>query len=133
MLTIRSLSDFDAMPKGPIRSLIAERLGMLAEYGPYDPALGWFVVVEVGDSVDWPADMPCPDVQLDSDEVPFSDPAWCSPFEFCIQHDCGVFELVRVLSDAGEAVAIFVPDDPGIPAEWLTLCRTLAEASHADS
>lgn len=133
MLTIRSLNDFEAMPEGPIRSLIAERLAMLAEYGDYDPSLGWFLVVEVGDAVDWPADMPCPSLLLDSGDVPFGDPAWFSPFEFCIRHDCGVFELVRVLSDAGEAVAIFAPDDPGIPAELLSMCRTLAEVSHADS
>lgn len=131
MKIIRSLTDLDGIPKSLIRSMVDERIAMLSEYGPYVPELGWFVIVEAGD-VDIPVGVPCPSLFEDADGIRFDAHGYFSPYEFCIQQD-GVFELVRVLSDAGEAVAIFVPDGPEISAELLTMCRTLAEVNHADS
>lgn len=131
MKTIRSLSEFEQLPASSIRDLIGERLTMLEEYGVYSPRLGWFLIVEAGDKPEYPEDWPCPPLLLDSADLPIDAPGYFSPYEFCVRHDCGVFELVRVVCDDGESVAIFVPDRPEISVDLLRLCRTL-EAVHAN-
>lgn len=132
MKIIRSLNDFHALPESPVQAMVAERIAMLEEFGPYVPTLGWFVIVETGD-VDVPVDAPCPSLLEDGDGLHFGDRGYFSPFEFCTRHDSGIFELVRVLSDSGEAVAVFVPDAPGISTNLLLLCRTFQEICHAHS
>lgn len=126
MKIIRSLNDFEHLQVGPVRELIGEALTMLQEFGPYRPELGWFLVAEPEDHPEHPEDWPCPPLLLDADGLTWGDPEYYSPFEFCIRHECGVFELVRILSDAGEAVAIYVPDRPDSPPALLQLCRSLA-------
>ncbi len=130
MQTIRHPNDVRFLRDETIQQLVAERFAMLAEYGPYVPEThGWFLIVEPGDDPAQPESLPCPALLGDDDRIRFGEEGYFSPFEFCEFHDGKVFELVRVISDAGEAVAIFIPDLPGVSPDLLCLCRTLAANS----
>lgn len=130
MQMIRHPNDVRLVRHAGIQSLIGERFAMLEEYGPYDPdELGWFLVIESGDQPLQCERWPCPPLLQDEDGLPVDHPDFCSPYEFCIRHDTGIFELVRVLSDGGEAVAIFIPDQPDISTDLIHLCRTLSAQS----
>ena len=98
---------------------------LIAEYGEYNPQeLGWFVYVETTD-----ADNDCrayhPNLLTDYDGIEFGQADYYSPYEFCIDHgDC--YELVRVLSDGGEAIAVFVPKEATNCPLMLQLCQSIA-------
>lgn len=98
---------------------------LIAEYGEYNPQeLGWFVYVETTDT-----DNDCrahhPNLLTDYDGIEFGQASYYSPYEFCIDHgDC--YELVRVLSDGGEAIAVFVPKDATNCPLMLQLCQSIA-------
>ena len=98
---------------------------LISEYGEYNPQeLGWFVYVETTD-----ADNDCrayhPNLLTDYDGIEFGQADYYSPYEFCIDHgDC--YELVRVLSDGGEAIAVFVPKEATNCPLMLQLCQSIA-------
>ena len=98
---------------------------LIAEYGEYNPQeLGWFVYVETTDT-----DNDCrayhPNLLTDYDGIEFGQADYYSPYEFCIDHgDC--YELVRVLSDGGEAIALFVPKEATHCPLMLQLCQSIA-------
>lgn len=52
MRCLRDEAAVAGMPDGAIRDLLTERIAAMTEGGPFDPDLhGYFVLVEVGDSV----------------------------------------------------------------------------------
>jgi hypothetical protein len=128
MLAIKSQFEITSIEHEHIRSLVIERFAMLRRDFPesYDPARhGWFLIIGDGDVLDEAIQAGCPPLLLDADDVPFGDDDYFNPYEFCVDHgDC--FELVRVISDYGEAVTIFVPKSPFIHPSLWQLCQTLS-------
>lgn len=123
MLIIRDPADVKLILEPSIRALVQERFCyLLAEYeAPYRPELhGWFAVLEGRDSpeayqvfvADWEGHLPDED-------------AYSSPFECCENH-AESYELVRVLADCGEAVALYVPKTLPDDDALIQLCRTLS-------
>lgn len=109
-----------------VQQLVGQRFTeLINEYGEYNPQeLGWFVYVEITDT-----DNDCrahhPNLLTDYDGIEFGQAGYYSPYEFCIDHgDC--FELVRVLSDGGEAIALFVPKNAVSCPLMLQLCQSIA-------
>ena len=127
MLVIRNPEDIPLVSDGEIRSLITERVRMLAEDEPYEPDThGYFIAMEPGDSLE----------RL-RDEMGFSvlenrftgkklgDPDF-SPCAEVIEEQATFFDAVYVIGDAGLGINLFVPKQPGVPAELLALCERYA-------
>ena len=109
-----------------IQQLVQQRFSeLIEEYGDYNPQeLGWFVCVESSDT-----DRDCrafhPSLLTDYNGNEFGQVGYYSPYEFCTDHgDC--YELVRVLSDGGEAIAVFVPKEAAACPMLLQLCESIA-------
>lgn len=126
MLTVNQTGMQTRITHTHIRQLTQQRLtDLIAEYGEYNPQeLGWFVYVETTDT-----DNDCrahhPNLLTDYDGIEFGQAGYYSPYEFCIDHgDC--YELVRVLSDGGEAIAVFVPKEATNCPLMLQLCQSIA-------
>ena len=116
-----------------IQQIVVQRFNeLIKEYGEYNPQeLGWFVFVEITDT-----DHHCrahqPNLLTDYDDIEFGQAGYYSPYEFCIDHgDC--YELVRVLSDSGEAIAVFVPKEATNCPLMLQLCQSIAVSQKEES
>ncbi len=109
-----------------MRSLIDQRIAMLSEDEPYDPAVnGYFIVIEAGDSLD------ALDAQLGFsilsnrfDGTLYGHPDFSPCFELLEEH-ASCYEMVFVLSDDGYGVEVFIPKE-GAPAALLALCQRYA-------
>jgi hypothetical protein len=63
------------------------------------------------------------------DDLPFDHPDYTPPFEIMEEHhyeQYRFYEMVFIGNDDGAATAIFIPDQEGIDADLLALCRSWA-------
>lgn len=113
-----------------IHHLISIRLQQLGSDATPSTEL---IVVECGDStsaIEQAAGFPI----LTSlfDDLPFGHPDYTPPFEIMEkhrnEHDC-IYELVFIGDDDGAATAIFIPDQEGVEADLLAMCRSWATAA----
>lgn len=129
MRILRDDAAIAALPEGPLRRLIEQRVAEIGEGGPWDAELfGDIVVVEPGDGADalesligWPV------LRGLFDDVPFGHEDFAPSFEWVALHPEGFFELVYIVNDDGYGVDIFIADQPGVDPDLLALCRTYAE------
>lgn len=63
------------------------------------------------------------------DDLPFNHPDYTPPFEIMEEHHYEhyrIYEMVFIGNDDGAATALFIPDQEGIDASLLAMCRSWA-------
>ena len=126
MRVIRAAEDVLELTEGEVRCLVQQRITMLSEDEPYDPAIhGYFIVIEAHDSTD-AVDQHLRFSVLSNrwDGTHFGDPTFTPSFELIEEHT-NFFEMVFVLSDSGYGVVVFVPKEHADP-DLLAMCRAHA-------
>ena len=129
MITIYDSEEMQYFLSGPIdpdlKSILLERLDLLAEYSEFDLSeLLNVVIIEPGDSMEAIAkEIGVSPIQNIVDDVRYPDPAFEPSWEFCITRK-GYTDFTFALCDAGLAICLLVPDREDIEPQLLELCRT---------
>ena len=126
MQTIRDPADAATITNLELRTCIEKTISDLSEDYQYDPdVLGYFLVVEPGDSID------AINAQLGFDilankwtGIRFDQPGYTQSFEVLDEH-AGFFEMVFIVSDDGFGIEVFIPKT-GVDPELLAMCRKYA-------
>ena len=133
MRVIRAAVEAGEQPDDEVRVLVQQRITMLSEDEPYDPAIhGYFIVIEAHDSTD-AVDQHLGFSVLSNrwDGTHFGEPTFTPSFELIEEHT-SFFEMVFVLSDSGYGVIVFVPKEHVDP-DLLAMCRAHAIRSQEPS
>lgn len=133
MRVIRAAEDVLELTEGEVCFLVQQRITMLSEDEPYDPAIhGYFIVIEPHDATD-AVDQRLGFSVLSNrwDGTHFGDPTFTPSFELIEEHT-SFFEMVFVLSDSGYGVIVFVPKEHVDP-DLLAMCRAHAIRSQEPS
>lgn len=118
MRVIRSLADIDAIADPELRQLIQQSADQLL--GQFEPSeyslqeLGFFIVVEPGDTINELDEQLGRSILDTTPEIVLEHPGW--------------YQLVFIISDDGFGAEVFVPKsgaDPGL----IALCRMYAVSS----
>jgi len=128
MVIVTDLSDLPGVANPAIRNLVALRLQQLSQVAS-TPTPCEFIVVEGGEAIseiEQAAGFPI----LTSlfDELPYTDPDFQPCSEILEKHrneESYIYEMVFQGSGDG-AIACFIPDQEGIDADLLALCRSWA-------
>lgn len=123
-----------ALPLDPhLKLLLRQRVDELSGYEGYDPYdLVTFAIIEPPDrEADIESALGLPIATNLVDGSTFGEPDFEPSSEYIARHP-GWFELVYVLCDDGAGIVIWIPDDNGIDANLLSLCRTFAGARSCD-
>ena len=127
MKIIKDIRFVGRIEHSEISSLVQERIEMLnKEFAMYEPDdFGQIVIIESMDT-----DEQClqfePNLLADYEGIEYGKRDYCSPYEFCKSHDT-CYELVRVLSDYGHAIVLFVPKDSVTCPRLLSLCDEFSQ------
>ena len=125
MYIVRDPCDVPSLPHAGISHIVSQRISELrlsAEEAL--PDLGKFIVVEPGDAVgELEERAHCNLITSPFDSIVYGDPDFEPSFEWLEHHTVeACYEIAFTL--AGDFfVAVFVPDDPGIDLDLLSLCR----------
>ena len=129
MVIVTCPSDLSRIANPGIRQLVTLRLQQLSP--PASPATPFeFIVVEGGDAVteiEQAAGFPI--LASLFDNLPFNHPDFCPCHELLEEHryeHYGIYEMVFNCNDDGAATALFIPDQEGIDANLLAMCRSWA-------
>ncbi len=95
-------------PDPDLRRLLVNRIASLQDYDCDLAELVQVLLVEPGDTL----------AALEAELGVELTTSWET-----IERQGGWYELTFILSDWGEGIVVFVPDQPGVPQELLTLCR----------
>ncbi len=129
MVIVTCPSDLSRIANPGIRQLVTLRLQQLSP--PASPATPFeFILVEGGEAVseiEQAAGFPI----LTSlfDDLPFDHPDFYPPFEIMEEHhyeQYRFYEMVVISDDDGAATALLIPDQEGIDASLLAMCRSWA-------
>jgi len=134
MLIIRNASEVQRITNPGIRQLVSLRFQQLAPSAtPAAPSIspdGYFIVVEGGEAVseiEQAAGFPIMTSLFD--DLPFGHPDFYPCTDILEEHrndNTCIYELVFIGNDDGAFAAIFVPDQEGIDADLLAMCRSFA-------
>jgi hypothetical protein len=131
MQIIRAPAETVNITDPAIRRLVEQRIYDLGKPDgneePFDLAeLGYFVIVEAGDSIDTiDAQLGFPILTNRWTGVRFGQPGFDPSFEF-VEEFSGCFELVYILDQSGFGIEVFVPKTEGIESELLMMCQRYA-------
>lgn len=125
MVIVTCPSDLSRIANPSIHHLVDIRLQQLGSGSSTD-----LIVVEAGDtysSIEQAAGFKI----LTSlfDDLPFEHPDYTPPFEIMEEHHYEhyqIYEMVFMGNDDGAATALFIPDQEGIDANLLAMCRSWA-------
>lgn len=129
MLIVTDQSDLPRIASSAIRQLVALRLQQLAPNAVPAPPVE-IIVVEAEDTVsaiEEAAGFPL--LHSLFDDLPFGHPDFYPCTEILEEHhheQYRIYELVFIGNDDGAATAFFVPDQEGIEASLLAMCRSFA-------
>jgi hypothetical protein len=131
MIVLRDPRSVVQVADSYIRELVALRFAQVMAGEPYDDDRhGYMVVVEVGDTVEQlEQEISLPILHGLFDDAPFGHPDFAPCFEILEEHRNGntcIYEMVFISNDDGAATALFVPDQEGIDADLLAMCRSCA-------
>jgi len=131
MRILRDEAAIAGLPAGELRQLIEKRVAEINECCPWDAdELGYFIVVEPGDSADaLEAEIGFSVLRNLFDDVPFGHPDFAPAFEWAERHPAGYYEIAYVLGDGGFGYDLFIADQPGVDPDLLAMCRTYAAPS----
>jgi hypothetical protein len=127
MLVLGSTLDVSRILNPHIRALVGLRLQQL---GNFDDGL--VLVAEAGDSVDeLEVVSGCSLLHDPFEDVPFGHPDFTPSFDYLETHYANgkpiCYEAHADTGDDGIGTTLFIPDEEGINADLLALCRTYAQ------
>lgn len=132
MQVIRDSASTAQIANPEIRRLVEQRIDDLGKE-PFDLAvLGYFLVIEAGDSMDTINDqLGFPILANRCTGLHFGQPGYEPSFEFVEQiHDC--FDMVFIIDDSGYGIEVFIPSD-GVDPDLLAMCQRYAMPSGGDA
>jgi len=126
MQIIRDLASTDAITDPGIRHLVALRMHELGKE-PFDLSeLGYFLIVQPGDSLDVIDTQLCFPILCNRyTGICFDQSGFTPSFEF-VEEFSGCYEMVFVLDDTGFGVEVFLPKSEGIDPDLLEMCQRYA-------
>ncbi len=126
MIVVRDLPTIDQVSNPAIRELVQQRINDLGGESFDSNELGYFLVVEAGDTTE------AIQAQLSFDllrnrftGIPFNATGFTPSFEF-LEEFPACYDMVFVLEDSGFGVEIFVPKEEGIDSDLIAMCRMYA-------
>lgn len=136
MITVTDPAELPRITNTAIRQLVALRLQQLSPVAsPLNPSE--FIVVEGGESVseiEQAAGFPI--LKSLFDDLPFDHPDFypCSEIleEHRNEHSC-IYEMVFIGNDDGTFTCLLIPNEEGINADLLVMCRSFAKPAVSTS
>jgi hypothetical protein len=126
MQVIRDLSDTAQILNPEIRALVQERINELGGEAYDSQRLGYFVVVEAGDSLDaLTAQIGFDPLRNRSSHIRFGEPGFMPSFEF-VEEFPSAYETVFIIDDSGYGIDLFIPRADGIGTDLLSMCKAYA-------
>lgn len=126
MIVVRNLQSADQISNTAIRALVRQRINDLGGDAFNTDALGYFVVIEAGDTIE------AIHVQVGFNilhnrfnGIRYGRPGFTPLFEF-IEEFSACYDIVIVLDDSGFGTELFVPKEDGIDADLIAMCRMYA-------
>ena len=126
MIVVRDHSATQEIKHSHIKQLVQQRINDLGGEAFDASELGYFLVVEAGDSIE------AIQTQVGFNilhnrltGVPFTATGFTPSFEF-IEEFSACFDMVFVLDDTGIGIEIFVPKEEGIDPDLIAMCRMYA-------
>ena len=126
MIVVRDHSTIDQISNLQIRELVQQRINDLGGEAFDSNELGYFLVVEIGDTIE------AIQAQLGFDMlrnrftgIRFNVTGFTHYFEF-IEEFPACYDMVFVLDDTGIGVEIFVPKEERIDPDLIAMCRMYA-------
>ena len=131
MIVLRDPQTVGKVTDPYIRELASLRFAQVMAGEPYDDERhGYMIVVELGDTIEQlEQEIGLPILHGLFDDAPFGHPDFAPCFEILEEHRNGntcIYEMVFISNDDGAATALFVPDQEGIDADLLAMCRSFA-------
>ena len=126
MIVVRDLLTIDQVSNPAIRELVQQRINDLGGEAFESSELGYFLVVEAGDTIE------AIQAQLGFDllrnrvtGIRFNAIGFTPSFEF-IEEFPACYDMVFVLDDTGIGIELFVPKKEGINSDLTAMCRMFA-------
>lgn len=135
MIVITQSADVTQVSNPAIRSLLTRRFQQLAETAPTATNVSMvtpceFIVVEGGDGVsDIEQAAGYPILTGLFDDLPYTDPDFQPCSEILEEHhheQYTFYEMVFIGNDDGAFACVLVPDEEGIDADLLAMCRAFS-------
>ena len=126
MIVVRDHSTIDQISNPAIRELVQQRINDLGGESFDSNELGYFLVVEAGDSIEAIRATVGFDILHNRfTGIRFNATGVTPSFEF-IEEFPACYDMVFVLDDTGIGVEIFVPKEEGIDPDLIAMCRMFA-------
>lgn len=125
MQIIRDLLSTEQISDPAIRKLVQQRINELGGDKFNATELGYFLVIEPGDSLDTiGAQLGFPVLANRVSGILFGEPGFAPSFEF-VEAIGNCYDVVIIVDDSGFGIELFVPA-LGAPAELLEMCKRYA-------
>ena len=126
MQVIRGLPSTEQIKDPAIRTLVQQRIEDLGG-DQFDAAeLGYFLIVETGDSIDTINTQIGFEIQANRfTGIRFAQPGFTPSFEF-VEEFPACYELVFILDDSGYGIDIFISNGTGVDPNLLAMCQRYA-------
>ena len=126
MHVVEDLQSTHPISNPAIRELVQQRINDLGGESFDSNELGYFLVVEAGDSIEAIRATVGFDILHNRfTGIRFNDTGFTPSFEF-IEEFPACYDMVFVLDDTGIGVEIFVPKEEGIDPDLIAMCRMYA-------
>ena len=126
MIVVRELSSTQEIKHSHIKQLVQQRINDLGGEAFDSNELGYFLVVEAGDSIEAIRATVGFDILHNRfTGIRFNAAGFTPSFEF-IEELPACYDMVFVLDDTGIGVEIFVPKEEGIDPDLIAMCRMYA-------
>jgi hypothetical protein len=126
VIVVRDLQSTQQIGNPAIRELVQQRIHDLGGEAFDTAALGYFLVIEAGDSIEAiSAQIGFNILHNRITGVRYDSPAFTGSFEY-IEEFPACYDMVFILSDDGFGIEVFVSKADGINAELHAMCRKYA-------
>ena len=126
MQVVKALKSTHQISNPVIRTLVQQRLNDLGGEAFESSELGYFLVVEAGDTIEAIQAQVCFDIlQNRFTGIRFNATGFTPSFEF-IEEFPACYDMVFVLDDTGIGIELFVPKKEGINSDLTAMCRMFA-------
>lgn len=126
MIVVRNLQSTHQISNQQIRELVQERINDLGGEEFDTNALGYFLVIQPGDTLD------SIDAQLGFSilanrftGIRYDQPGFTPSFEF-VEEFATCYDMVFIISDDGFGIEVFVDKAEGVPPDLRIMCRVHA-------
>ena len=126
MIVVRDSQSLPQITNEEVRKLVQQRIDDLCVEGDDVQAMGYFVIVEIGDTVEAIQEQIGFNVLSNRlTGVRYDDPMFTASFEFIVEYP-SCYEIVFVLEDSGFGVELFIPKETGVEPDLAAMCQKYA-------